>query len=142
MSAHGDGEADLRTRLEEALGTPLSESELVLGSWGRADLAGHVVDQAVVAVEVERSQRHPNTNVLKYWPWMDEDRRRRVFLVQVFDRASANDSSRQRLATWVGARMERELGGRFAHVTVRRGSVDEEDQLRQAASRFEAWRPL
>ena len=64
-------------------------------------------------VETERpGQAHPTTNVVKYWPWLDEDPSRRLVLVHLF---FAN-SHRRRLTSWVADRMEREFGERFRYL--------------------------
>lgn len=64
-------------------------------------------------VETERpGQAHPTTNVVKYWPWLDEDSSRRLVLVHLF---FAN-THRRRLTSWVAERMEREFGTRFRYI--------------------------
>jgi hypothetical protein len=107
------------TRLNRALTINLTYAERCrLGGWGEADF-GWEADRGHVAAEVETSQHHPSTNVLKFWPWLLENPTARVFLLHVYQPGSRQDSSRQRLAQWVGERMERSLRGRFVYGRIR-----------------------
>jgi len=71
-------------------------------------------------MEVELAQKHPCTNVGKYWPWLVENPSERIVLVQVFFDRTAGlgksdglGTSRDKLGQWLAKRMEHELSGRF-----------------------------
>src|SRR4051794_2657698 len=65
-------------------------------------------------VETERpGQSHPTTNVVKYWPWLEEEPNRRLVLVQLF----LDNQHRRRLTTWIAERMKREFGERFRYLS-------------------------
>ena len=55
-----------------------------LGGWGLADGCVVLADGRLVGLEVEWGQKHPDTNVLKLWPYLKDDSALRVLLVQVF----------------------------------------------------------
>jgi hypothetical protein len=96
------------------LGGVLLIPELPLARLGsRADygLALGSSHSSYLYVEIEVGQTHPTTNVLKYWPWLDEDERRSLILVQLFQ----GNKHRRSLTQWLSERMTRELGGRFRY---------------------------
>lgn len=88
-----------------------------LGGWGKADNWAILSDNTYLFVETETSQHHPNTNVLKLWPFLAENVETRILLVQTFfiNRKNVN-SSRARLAMWIAEKMKSELGDRFEYL--------------------------
>jgi hypothetical protein len=61
---------------------------------------------------LERGQKHPQTNVLKYWPWLEDDTTRQVLLIQLF----GSNTSRRALTAWTAQKMAETLGDRFTYV--------------------------
>jgi len=107
---------DLAARVVEmALGVRF-ERPRKLGGWGQADGCGVLADGRLVVLEIECAQKHPDTNILKLWPYLEDDSACSVLLVQVFFEASlGRGSSRDRLGAWLAERMQRELAGRFRY---------------------------
>jgi hypothetical protein len=102
--------ADLAGRLK----LPLTAKAFPLLDGSRADGVAKVGKSTFVFLEVERSQKHPSTNVVKYWPWLEDDSSRRMLLIQVF----AGNRHRRRLTAWVADKMRRVLGDRFHYCAV------------------------
>lgn len=84
------------------------------GEWGHCDGHAWLSEDALVLLEVERSQTHPEGNVAKVWPWLSENPGKRVLLIHAYAaNARALGGSRDRVAAWLGDRMTRSLRGRF-----------------------------
>jgi len=55
------------------------------------------VRKSKVFIEVEEGQPHPDTNVTKYWFWLDQQKiKDRIFLIHVFGSQFYDDSYRSR----------------------------------------------
>lgn len=109
-------EAAVAEALTDALGVRFESGKFPLGSWGTGDRFASLGQDITLVLEVERSQSHPSTNVLKYWPWLEANSGERVLLIHAFSLSSrALGSSRERLAEWVGRRMEEHLPSRFLY---------------------------
>ncbi|MEW6666790.1 MAG: hypothetical protein AB1512_16435 [Thermodesulfobacteriota bacterium] len=108
-------------------GLALNTARLDLEGWGYTDGAAEVGNRAYVVAEVETSQKHSCTNVLKLWPYLEANSNTKIVLVHVFDAGATNDSSsRGSLAAWVGERMATELPDQFCYCRL---SIDGSDQL-------------
>lgn len=97
----------------KALDLPAVPKGLALDGWGRADRHWALGGGRYVFLEVETSQRHPTTNVLKYWPWLEEHPTDRAILVHAFVEPIGISPNRLRLAQWIGERIARDVSGRF-----------------------------
>lgn len=86
------------------------EYPLALGC--RADYGFQIDEQRFLFVEIEVGQTHPQTNVVKYWPWLDESEQREVLLVQLF----YGNTRRRRLTAWLGKRLGNVFGGRLIYL--------------------------
>ena len=80
---------------------------------GRSDFVCRLDGETILFIEMERpGQKHPCTNVVKYWPWLEESEGRRLILVQVF----VGNKSRRPLTRWLANRLVREFGNRFQYI--------------------------
>ena len=85
------------------LGLRIDTGKLRLGDWGEADGYAQVGPSAFIVLEVEGRQKHPCTNVLKLWPWLEEHPQARVLLLQAYLPSSPGlTSNRGHLAEWAG----------------------------------------
>ncbi len=90
-----------------------------LGEWGTVDNVAILDDGRWVILEVEASQKHPCTNVLKVWPYLDVNLDTRVVFVHGFYPDSPGlASNRGRLSTWLGERLSLELEWQYQYVRV------------------------
>jgi len=100
--------------LGRELGLEFQGRRFELDGWGQADNYALIQKDLLILLEVETSQKHPSTNVLKVWPYLEKHAGATVVLVQVFRTAAKNEkSSRGQLAAWVARRIKRALAGRF-----------------------------
>lgn len=93
--------------------------KLKLGIWGEADDFAKVRDNFYVLFELEIGQKHPNTNVLKVWPYLEENPQISIVLVQLFKSGARNEKgNRGQLAQWTADKMSSQLGPRFNYVKI------------------------
>jgi len=113
-------DVDRVTRLvARVLGINVQFREYKLDNWGKVDRAAKLNSKALVFVEVECGQTHPDTNVLKVWPYLERKKKLRIFLVQCYLLESrALRGSRRRLAGWIGGKMEELLKNRFFYAEI------------------------
>lgn len=105
--------------LGERLGLDFGTAKRSLDSWGEADRCIELSRNVWLLLEVEGTQHHPNTNVLKLWPFLEKHPERCVWLVQAFGKDGKNRvSSRGRLAAWLAEKMRDILGMRFRYYRV------------------------
>lgn len=98
------------------LGIDFIEKEFNYGKGiGRADRFIHLSENKLLVLEIEWAQRHPEMNVLKVWPYLTKNTEKKILLVQyIVDRTSVSPN-RIELCNWLGAKMEKDLEGRFEY---------------------------
>lgn len=108
-------ERQVAAMLEAELGIKFSGKRFRM-DWGEADDVANIGPDRYLFLEVERSQNHPSTNVLKYWPFLDAKDGVAAVLVHVFFPDSRGQSgARRALNDWVAAKMHDALAGRFRY---------------------------
>lgn len=120
-------------RLSQALGISFKGSKHKLDSWGEADDWTILPDGRLLLLEVETNQKHPNTNVLKVWPYLEAHPDTSILLVQVFfPRSPGLRSSRGRLCTWLGDRLQGQYPHRFRYhqLVIDEHSIEGLDELK------------
>ena len=96
-----------------ALGLTLNNRELNYGRGiGRADNYC-IINNWYVVIEMEFSQRHPEMNVVKAWPFLDLNPEKRIFLIQHLIDETSVSPNRVKLCSWFGEKMEMQNKGRF-----------------------------
>lgn len=104
--------------IAKAAKLPLIGKELNYGKGlGRADDYCVVKDWKTV-IEIEISQRHPEMNVIKAWPYLINNTNEKIFLIQHITNTSAVSPNRIQLCNWIGQKMEIDLGGRFKYFLI------------------------
>jgi len=85
-----------------------------LDGWGEVDCYSELSPSRYLILEVESGQHHPNTNVLKLWPYLDAHPDLSITLAHAFIQGSrCCNSSRGNLATWLGVKLESFFPDRF-----------------------------
>ena len=103
--------------LSKALRVTFDGAHYLLDGWGEADDSALLSPSARLLLEVETSQKHPNTNVLKVWPYLDAHNELSVILIQTYFEDSPGLRSNQgKLADWTASKMEDVFGSRFRYV--------------------------
>jgi len=89
---------------------------LLLGDWGKADNYAQINSNTYICLEVENKQKHPITNVVKYWPYLEETDKTKIILLHTFFPDSPGlNSSRGRLAKYFAMKMEKLFANRFKY---------------------------
>jgi len=92
-------------------------------------------------LEVEGKQHHPNTNVLKLWPFLEAHQNLSVILVHAFEKNGRNRlSSRGKLAEWLAKKMRKTLRSRFRYFRIvvdpSSGQIEGTDSLAPVLAKF------
>src|SRR3954468_15873817 len=100
-------EISVAVLISRELGVEFSGRKFPLGVWGKVDDYVELRRNQYLFLEVETSQKHPNTNVLKVWPYLEAHPKVSIVLAQAFFPQSPGcNSSRGKLGCWLGERLE------------------------------------
>jgi hypothetical protein len=119
----------------KAIGVVFSDTRRSCAPWGQFDRCIELQSNRWLVLEVEGSQNHPTTNVLKAWPLLEDQPQLAIFMIHVFlPNARARSTSRGRLALWLGEKMESQLAPRFhyrrRYVDTLANSIEGAEELR------------
>ena len=103
----------------KTLGITFNNKEFSLGNWGEVDNWCELLDDTIILLECERGQKHPNTNVLKLYPYLEENSDIKVLLVHYFYPENKAPKNRSALCDFFGAKMEQMFAERFIYVSLR-----------------------
>ena len=102
--------------LAKELDISFQDHKLNLDSWGQVDNWAKLNSKAFVFLEVEGGQKHPCTNVLKVWPYIEKKKKLGIFLIHCFlPKTPSTNSSRRRLAEWIVVKLEKMFKNRFLY---------------------------
>ena len=114
-----EDELKIANYLDIYLNRKFNNSKYDLNKWGQVDDWIKISDNTYLFLEVETSQKHPNTNVLKLWPLLEENQEIRIFLIQTFFTNSPQvNKSRGKLGEWTGRQFEKIYHQRFKYYKV------------------------
>ena len=102
--------------IEEALGIRFRNEEFRLLSWGDTDNYCRISDKAYVLIECERGQKHPNTNVLKLYPFLEENPNIKIVLLHYFFPENKAPKNRLSLCDFIAKKMEQQFPERFQYL--------------------------
>ena len=105
--------------LEEELGITFDNREFNLNSWGHVDNYCKLSIDTLVLLECERGQKHPTTNVLKVYPFLEEQNRLHVILIHYFFPENKTPKNRLALCDFLGNKLEKKFGIRFQYAQMR-----------------------
>lgn len=100
--------------LSEKLRIKFANSKFILNDWGQVDNYCKVDDNIYLFLEVETNQKHPCTNVLKLYPYLEEHKNQKIILVQFYYAKSPGlKSNRGKLSFWLGKKLQELFKNRF-----------------------------
>ena len=91
------------------------KKEFKLNCWGKSDFYCYK-NEILVLLEIEKGQKHPNTNVLKIWPYLEENLKQKILLIHLFRPENEASPNRVKLCDFTGSRLERLFSKRFAYL--------------------------
>jgi hypothetical protein len=126
--------------LEKRLEVKFEKQPLCNQDWGKPDRWSKICSNKYLFLEVEKSQHHPCTNVLKVGPFLKENSNSQVFLVQAFFRGKS-DGTRVLLCKWIADVFNEKLFRkrfRYCRISVSKDckTIDEEDSLKKEFYKF------
>lgn len=101
------------------LGVAFKNEEFSLGKWGVVDNWTQLLDGVLILIECEKSQKHPNTNVLKLFPYLEENPNAKIFLIHYFYPENKVSPNRLALCDYLGVKMQRDFGYRFQYLSLK-----------------------
>ncbi len=108
-----------------------------LDGWGEVDNWAQLDNGVFVFLEVETSQKHPNTNVLKLWPYLDDNKAIRIFLIQTYFPTSPGlTSNRGRLGEWTANKLKTILGKRFDYQKLVIDGNNDKNELKELKTKI------
>lgn len=103
--------------IEESLGIKFSGKEFNYGPGiGRADNFVQLNERTLCILEIESSQRHPEMNVLKIWPWIEMNTDKDIILVQYILNSSSVSPNRINLCKWIANKIEEASNNKFHYL--------------------------
>lgn len=100
--------------------------------WGFPDGFNELSENTKVYYEIEYGQNHPNTNVLKYWPILEENEALNIILIQWIIK-KPKSKNRWELSKFIGDKMEKTFPKRFTYCFLEyeeRSNINELNSIR------------
>jgi hypothetical protein len=109
--------------------------------WGKPDKWAQLSPNKYLLLEVEEGQTHPDTNVLKVWPYLEDHPKHRIFLIQAFFRKRrSRNSSRARLGEWIGGKLKQLFSKQFYYRKITIGEnnkiINDQGSLKEEFRKF------
>ncbi|KQT24156.1 hypothetical protein ASG22_09070 [Chryseobacterium sp. Leaf405] len=104
---------DVSQAIEKQLNIKFENYEFSLDGWGDVDNYAIINENSYVFLECELGQKHPNTNVLKLYPYLEENQEISITLIHFFFSNSKPPKNRLKLCDFIAEKMKREFGDRF-----------------------------
>lgn len=101
------------SEIEKQLNIKFENFEFKLDNWGEVDNYAIIEKNTYVFLECERGQKHPNTNVLKLYPYLEENPQISITLIHFFFKENKTPKNRIRLCNFVANKMKIDFGNRF-----------------------------
>jgi hypothetical protein len=89
--------------------------EFDLNKWGVVDFYCYH-EQVLILIEIEKGQKHPNTNVLKIWPYLEENLDQKILLIQLIRPENNAPKNRLRLCKFTGKQLEKLFPNKFKYI--------------------------
>ena len=92
--------------------------EFSLDKWGDVDNFYDIGNNAFLLLECEKGQKHPNTNVLKVYPFLEEHKDVSIVLLHYFFLENKAPNNRKMLCTFIANKMELAFKDRFQYISL------------------------
>ncbi|MGV0938715.1 MULTISPECIES: hypothetical protein [unclassified Empedobacter] len=115
MKATNQQNKEIADSIGEELNIKFQHTELSLNGWGDVDDYAIIDDNNWVLLECENTQKHPNTNVLKLYPFLEENPELNIILLHVFFSNNKAPKNRVKLCDFLADKMQKEFGKRFQY---------------------------
>jgi len=110
---------EITEKIQDKFKMKFEKKQFPLGEWGNVDRCHLVNSNKCIFLEIEKGQSHPDTNVSKVWPYLRENRRVQILLIQVFFAECLKKyKSRVLLSKWIGCELEKRFYRRFHYFRI------------------------
>ena len=116
--------------IEKKWNISFENNEFKLGKWGDVDNFCRVNDKLIILMEFEKGQKHPNTNILKIWPFLEENNDLRIVLLHYFFPENKAPKNRKRLCFFLGEKLEKLFETRFRYVQLNEDTINDLKSLK------------
>jgi len=116
---------DFTDRIASALKIKFTDKELSLDGWGHADNYVFLDNNKLLIAEIEIGQKHPTTNILKLWPFLENNPKLSIFLIHVLTNENNVSKNRLKICHFLGDKLEKLYPKRFRYYYVN-GTLDKE----------------
>lgn len=116
--------------ISQTFGITFKNEEFSLGKWGDVDNWCELSYDTIVLLECEKAQKHPTTNVLKLYPFLEENPQVNVILIHYFSPENKVPKNRMKLCHFMGGKLEKEFGERFRYVLLKCSIEEMEETLK------------
>lgn len=99
--------------IEELNNFKFENFEFHLNGWGDVDNYAIIDKNTYVFLECENAQKHPNTNVLKLYPYLEENPEISITLIHFFFKENKAPKNRLALCDFIADKMKAQFGDRF-----------------------------
>ena len=103
------------SEIEKQLNIKFENFEFKLGSWGEVDNYSIIDTNTIVFLECEKGKKHPNTNVLKLYPYLEENPEIKITLIHYFFKENKTPKNRLALCDFIVNKMRKKFGNRFTY---------------------------
>lgn len=110
---------EISNHIGSVLGVSFKNEEFSLGKWGEVDNWAQLSDDTLILIECEKGQKHPNTNVLKLYPYLEENSDIKILLLHYFYPENKAPKNRLLLCNFLGEKMEQQFLERFQYFSLK-----------------------
>lgn len=136
-------EIDVSNFIAEHIKIEFTGKQFKLNTWGQVDKWVEIKKNVFVFVEIETKQKHPNTNVIKLWPYLEENSTTRIFLIQTyFPDSPGINSNRGRLGEWTAKKLEEVFPDRFEYHKLVIDGINDKSELNQILTKITKFQSL
>ncbi len=129
---------EISNHIGAVLGISFKNEEYALGKWGEVDNWSQLYDDTLILIECEKGQKHPNTNVLKLYPYLEENPGIKIILVHYFYPGNKAPKNRISLCDFLGKKMEQQFFERFKYISLRCNVNELAEKLEGGRKGFDA----
>ena len=119
MKKTSEENIEISDLISDSLGISFRNTEYSLGKWGEVDNWAMLPNDTIVILECEKGQKHPNTNVLKLYPFLEENSDKTIVLIHYFYPKNKAPKNRLALCDFLSDKMEQLFVGRFHYISLR-----------------------
>lgn len=99
---------------------------------GRVDYFWKLKNDSEILFEYEKEQAHPDTNVLKVWPYMENKPNTKIILIQYFENGSIQKmTNRMRLCIFLSEKLKSIYPGNFKYFMFFRNNFDFKNTIKE-----------